>query len=167
MIKPLEFNIKFITPLLIGGANNHVDENGLSGKALRGCWRFWFRAMVGGMIKDISREKIILLENQIFGSANNEIGAKFRLNMEKIDKYKPMHFNLGFKTFNKRKSRMEEAKKFGFSEGSSYSISIIPRKTMFEPEINILFATIWLWGNIGAIGSRARRGFGSPVIYPA
>lgn len=36
---------------------------------------------------------------------------------------------------------------------------------MTETEKNVLFATIWLWGNLGAVGNRARRGFGSPVIY--
>lgn len=164
-MKKLEFNVKFITPLLIGGAESHVDKNGLSGKALRGCWRFWFRAMVGGLMKEKSKENIIFLEDKVFGSSKNEIGAKFRLNMEKIDEHKPVDFNLGFETFDGRKNRMKEAKKYGFPEGSFYSISIIPRKTMFEPEINILFATIWLWGNIGAIGSRSRRGFGSPAIY--
>lgn len=158
ILKTLQFNIKFITPLLIGGANNHVDENGLSGKALRGCWRFWFRAMVGGMMKAITIEDMISLENRIFGSADNNIGAKFRLNIIKMDKYEPEKFILGFMRNG------QEQKKYGFSEGSSYSITILPRETMSEDEINILFSTIWLWGNLGSVGNRERRGFGSPVI---
>jgi len=157
-IKPLEFNIKFVTPLLIGGANNHVDENGLSGKALRGCWRFWFRAMVGGMMKEINKKDLISLENRIFGSADNDIGAKFRLNVLKLDKYEHEKFILGFMRNG------QEQKKYGFSEGSSYSITIIPRETKWEDEMNILFSTIWLWGNLGSVGNRERRGFGSPVI---
>ena len=35
---------------------------------------------------------------------------------------------------------------------------------MSEDEINKLLASIWLWGNLGGIGQRSRRGFGSPVI---
>lgn len=49
-VKIIQFKIRFITPLLIHGANSgEADSIGLTGtgKALRGCWRFWFRAMVG------------------------------------------------------------------------------------------------------------------------
>lgn len=159
ILKTLQFEIKFITPLLMGGAENHVDKNGLSGKALRGCWRFWFRAMIGGMIKDFTKENLLSHESKIFGSADNTIGSKFRLNLKKNDEYKPESFLLGFR----RKDR--EIPKDGFSEGSLYSITIIPRQNMSEDEINILIATIWLWGNLGAVGNRERRGFGSPKIF--
>lgn len=159
ILKTLQFNIKFITPLLIGGAENHVDKNGLSGKALRGCWHFWFRAIIGGMIKDLTNENLHSHESNIFGSADNTIGSKFRLNLKKIDKYRPESFPLGFR----RNDRIIQKK--GFSEGSSYSITIVPRQNMLEEEINILIATIWLWGNLGAVGNRERRGFGSPIIF--
>lgn len=155
----MQFNIKFITPLLIGGTENQVDKNGLSGKALRGCWRFWFRAIIGGMVKDLTNENLLSHESKIFGSADNTIGSKFRLNLKKIDKNRPESFPLGFR----RKDR--EIQKKGFSEGSSYSITIIPRQKMLEEEINVLIATIWLWGNLGAVGNRERRGFGSPKIF--
>ena len=43
-IEPIKFKIKFITPLLIHGENSRIaDPLGLTGKALRGCWRFWFK----------------------------------------------------------------------------------------------------------------------------
>ena len=36
----MEFNVKLITPLLIGGSDSkNLDEIGLTGKALRGCCR--------------------------------------------------------------------------------------------------------------------------------
>ncbi len=54
--RQIEFKIKFVTPLLIHGADSKkADETGLTGKALRGYCRFWFRAMVGGMIPNISK----------------------------------------------------------------------------------------------------------------
>jgi CRISPR type III-B/RAMP module RAMP protein Cmr1 len=66
-----EFKIRFITPLLIDGANKYsADSAGLTGKALRGSWRFWFRAVIGGMLKDIKNEELLLLESKIFGSAD-------------------------------------------------------------------------------------------------
>jgi hypothetical protein len=40
-------SIRFITPLLIHGANSgEADSIGLTGKALWGCWRLWLRALV-------------------------------------------------------------------------------------------------------------------------
>lgn len=150
----IRFNVKFVTPLLIGGANGR-DASGLSGKALRGCWRFWCRAMIGGVVKDINRDELTTLESKIFGSDKIEIGSKFRLIIEERDNISPGRFNLGFQGRSKP----------GFDEGTSYSITIIPRKTMEEYEKNVLLATIWLWGNLGAVGNRSRRGFGSPVIY--
>ena len=62
----IRFNVKFVTPLLIGGANGR-DANGLSGKALRGCWRFWCRAIIGGVAKDINRDDLTTLESKVFG----------------------------------------------------------------------------------------------------
>lgn len=156
-----EFNVKFITPLLIGGANSRreADNLGLTGKALRGCWRFWCRSLIGGIIEDVDKEELNNLENEIFGSADLEIGSKFRMNVMKNDNYKQEKFELGFW----RNGRQPE--KSGFPLGSSYLIRITPRKNMSKSEINVLFATIWVWGNLGAVGNRARRGFGSPVIY--
>lgn len=84
---PIEFKIKFITPLLIHGADpGKADTIGLTGKALRGCWRFWFRAMAGGLVPNISKEDLFKLESNVFGSANEKVGAKFRMVIE-LKKY--------------------------------------------------------------------------------
>ncbi len=80
-MRQIEFKVKFITPLLIHGANSReADSIGLTGKALRGCWRFWFRALVGGMVNDIHKHKESLLEfeNMIFGSSNEKVGLIFQ-----------------------------------------------------------------------------------------
>lgn len=169
-MREIEFNIKFITPLLIGGsqeidengkANWKLDDGGLTGKALRGCWRFWFRAIVGGMIKDIKSEDLYSLESQIFGSSNSknsddrQIGSKFKMTINEKDKVVNRgNFYLGFRN----------AYRDGLQDGTEYAIKIVPRKNMSDAEVNVLLATIWVWGNLGAIGSRSRRGFGSPVI---
>ncbi|NMG83438.1 MAG: type III-B CRISPR module RAMP protein Cmr1 [Methanosarcinales archaeon] len=152
-MKPLEFNVKFITPLLIGGAENNVDKNGLTGKALRGAWRFWCRALIGGVMgNNRNREDLSKLESDIFGSDKIKIGSKFRIAIEEQNTNTPNSFDLGFK-------------KKGFPEGTSYSITILPRNTMSGIERKVLLATIWVWGNLGAVGNRERRGFGSPIIY--
>jgi len=193
--KMLEFQIKFITPLLIHGAESReVDTIGLTGKALRGCWRFWFRAIVGGLLdgsvngQDLLIIKLLNLESRIFGSASERqetIGARFRMVIEppahlelKIKKDIHPGFQKGFNftgfEFNDDdwfkvkilpRSIMTDK---GGARPQSYQrkeVKILPRSIMTDKEQEeVLLAIIWLWANLGAVGQRARRGFGSPVI---
>ena len=163
-MKPLEFNVKFITPLLIGGTENNVDKNGLTGKALRGAWRFWFRALLGGVTDCKDVKKLAKWESKVFGSDKIKIGSKFRIAIEEQNTNTPRSFDLGFKRENSNGNCIPVPKK-GFPEGTSYSITILPRNTMSGIERKVLLATIWVWGNLGAVGNRERRGFGSPIIY--
>jgi len=180
-----EFKVRFVTPLLIDGANKYsADSAGLTGKALRGSWRFWFRAVIGGMFRDIKKEELLLLESNIFGSADtkdsngDKIGAKFRMIIDTESHFPDDNIKLGFnkpcrncrgkgcyECRSTGKSR-NPAISQGYLENSSYTIQIIPRSTMSEMELKVLFSTIWVWGNLGSVGKRERRGFGSPVICP-
>ncbi len=167
LMRQIEFKIKFITPLLIHGAESRkADTIGLTGKALRGCWRFWFRAMVGGMVNNIPKDCLLGLENMIFGSSDENVGAKFRMRVEEITRREDIQAYLGFKYRQGRKEG-QRAASAGYKEGLTYKVIITPR-VMTELELKtlceILLATIWLWGNLGGIGNRARKGFGSPVI---
>ncbi|NCO68470.1 MAG: type III-B CRISPR module RAMP protein Cmr1 [Nitrospirae bacterium CG_4_10_14_0_8_um_filter_41_23] len=184
----IQFKIRFITPLLIHGANSReADSIGLTGKALRGCWRFWFRAMVGGQLLDINDEPLAELENKllglsneklarqqrltqilqffeskIFGSSDEKFGAKFRLVITPPESLKPN--DKIYPGFNRKLNSGEMFRFKGFSEGCEFIIRILTRENMNSHEINILLSSIWLWANLGGIGQRARRGFGSAVI---
>jgi CRISPR type III-B/RAMP module RAMP protein Cmr1 len=163
-MKPIEFKVKFVTPLLIGGSEaNILDEIGLTGKALRGCWRFWFRAIVGGVLDGVPAEQfpalVSVLEECIFGSTKK---STFRMLVEPVCMPTGKYPTLPHKPFDSSKQ--------GYSPGSTFKVSIIPRgRMMSRDEKNkkdVLLSSIWLWANLGAIGNRARRGFGSPVICP-
>lgn len=178
------FKVRFVTPLLIDGANKYcADSIGLTGKALRGSWHFWFRAIIGGMFKDIKIEELLLLEGKIFGSADtkdsrgDKIGAKFRMIVDKETEFPADSIKLGFNKpcrcrgdgcyqchFTGKSNNPATSQ--GYLENSSYTIQIIPRSTMSEMELKVLFSIIWVWGNLGSVGKRERRGFGSPVICP-
>jgi len=73
--------IKFITPLLVGGANNDagkwkLDDIGLRAASLRGALRFWYRAIAGPIIslpqnhqeRSLFLTKLHFSENLLFGS---------------------------------------------------------------------------------------------------
>lgn len=155
------FCIKFITPLLIGGAedNSSGDDIELTGKALRGCWRFWFRALVGGCLQDRKPSIIAGLENKVFGSTEN---SSFRLLVEKVPE-----------TVRRIEQQPRLLHKSGgaaapfyhaITPGSTFRITIVPRHSLEAEEYKVLLLTIWVWAYLGAVGNRARRGFGSPVL---
>jgi len=154
------FTVKFLTPLLIHGGNSReADDIGLTGKALRGCWRFWFRALALGVNQNLSRETLLEKENQIFGSSDKEIGAKFRLFVKpETDLGRKEKIYLGFE-----RNGGESVLSQGFNEGCEFLIKVLPRNLQ-KVERDVLISSIWVWANLGAIGQRARRGFGSPII---
>ncbi|NHW23796.1 MAG: type III-B CRISPR module RAMP protein Cmr1 [Archaeoglobales archaeon] len=155
--KEFQFQIEFVTPLLIHGSNSgEADTLGLTGKALRGCWRFWFRSMVGGMVHGLKYLRLLELENSVFGSADEKTGAKFRLVAFPSDE---LLVNTEIQTGFDKGVRFS-----GYDPPSNFHVKILPRPSMTDDEILVLKATIWLWGSLGAVGMRERRGFGSPVI---
>ncbi|MBS3920626.1 MAG: type III-B CRISPR module RAMP protein Cmr1 [Deltaproteobacteria bacterium] len=162
-MNPIQFNVKLITPLLMHGSNPRAcDPIGLTGKALRGSWRFWFRAMIGGMVPDILKEGLLKHEGEVFGSSDEKIGAKFRMVIENISSNKDKAIYGGFKKKDRNGNVTNEDQTFaGYKEDSEFLIKILPRKNI---DRGVLLSTIWLWGNLGGIGQRTRRGFGSPVI---
>ena len=160
------FEIEFISPLLMGGQNGGgLDLQGLRGNSLRGCWRFWCRALLGGMLeRNGGSGELLELENQLFGSTDR---ACFRLRITKVKN--------GRGTFVLLPHRKEEVQankhlKKGYAVGSRFGIEIKPRpkQDRFGPgQQAALLASIWLWGYLGGIGNRCRRGFGSPVLVEA
>ena len=169
--EPIIFTIEFITPLLIGGAKE-LRNNGtwaeicdpLSlGKALRGGWRFWFRAVCGGMLQGTDEQRITalhILENKVFGSTSN---ATFKLRVLPLSTDKKKYPRCPHKT------GIGAANRDGCMEGSTFDVTIIPRKGMLsesDDALKALMASVWLWGNLGSAGNRARRGFGSPFLIP-
>jgi CRISPR type III-B/RAMP module RAMP protein Cmr1 len=155
----MQFKVRFITPILIHGEDPRKSADQFSlGKALRGCWRFWFRTMVGGVIENIKIEDLHKFEGQIFGSSDENIGASFRMLVEPgtnlSNSETPIQFSQRNVLFH------------GFKEGTEFLIKILPRQNMKKnvKSEEILLSSIWLWANLGAVGQRARRGFGSPVI---
>ena len=160
----LKFFTMFITPLLIGGGetqgrNIKCDPNGLNAKALRGAWRFWFRALYGGL--GHKEKKCLELENQIFGSTEK---TTLRIKVIPISRLSPSEFPT-----LPHKRGGQKAYREGFPPETKFQISVWSRPS-FEREKNFITLTRWLqlsialWSSLGSIGCRSRRGFGSPDV---
>jgi len=157
------FNIEFITPLFMSGADQNAPE--LRAPSIKGAMRFWFRAMMGKVLND-DVEKLRQIEGCILGNTLDEksaAAAKFAIettvkdgnrNTFDITKFsKPGIRYLGFPFY--------QSKRKGFSDGLKGTISIKTRPVCSEAEENIIVCTMWLLANFGNLGSRSRRGFGS------
>lgn len=148
--------IVFQSPLLIGGAQGEADPQGLTAKALRGMWRFWLRVLLGGLRK--SSQECFEIESDILGATES---SSLRI------KIKPLTA-LNFEKFAcLPHDQTRPARKEGLGVGTAFEVSVEYRKsflTRLERNEALLFCAVALWGALGAIGSRARRGFGSPVV---
>ncbi|MGQ9921904.1 MAG: type III-B CRISPR module RAMP protein Cmr1 [Desulfobacca sp.] len=154
------FEVRFITPLLMGGSDpRELDSLGLRGNSLRGVWRFWLRALLGGMLPTSRPDTLLALENEVFGKTGR---ATFRLRLLRQSANRQDFLRLPHKTGG------AAAQKPGYQEGARFQVDILPRPHVMSADMaKVLLAGIWLWGYLGAMGNRARRGFGSPVLAPA
>ena len=63
-LKSLEVELEAVTPLLIGGASQQAE---LRPPTVRGCMRYWFRALAGGLLQE-SLPEIFAAESAVFGN---------------------------------------------------------------------------------------------------
>lgn len=156
---------RLITPLFGGGVEaGQVDTvTPVSGKAVRGNLRFWWRAVRGGQFGD-DLEKLKAREDQIWGSA--EIGSKVKVWIAAQE--------IG--------SAFTATDKYGNDKGigdprSQFSYVAFPlREYEYAVYQNVSFelclslpqslredveAALWAWESFGGVGARTRRGFGA------
>src|SRR5271166_5524080 len=62
-LRSLEVELEAVTPLWIGGASARAE---LRPPSVRGCMRFWFRALAGGLLGE-SLENIWRAESAVYG----------------------------------------------------------------------------------------------------
>ena len=66
----LKLTVEAVTPIFIAGADQrNIRNEGLRPPTLRGLMRWWFRAIMGGMV---SIKNLRELENDIFGSVEQK-----------------------------------------------------------------------------------------------
>ena len=165
-MRTLKFKLEVITPMFIAGADQHQPE--IRPPSIRGALRFWFRAMMGGVLGGDWR-KVKEKEDEIFGSTDVASRIKIRKEDENLNIFDPK----GKKKSLKGKEGVvylaflyvkwdRQQKCFiwnhSFIEpGSTFSIELVsPPSTL-----SILIDSFWLFLHFGGLGARTRRGFGS------
>ena len=160
-----DFKIKaeVITPLIIAGADNSRDADiqpeGLRPPSLRGAMRWWFRAMMGGIV---GKNKMKALESEVFGSTEGASSVRIRTYPRKSNPGKA-HLCMnddGGSTF--KGNRRANIRRPAFREGSEFELCI---RCEFGSS-SIVLGSLWLLAMLGGVGARVRRGFGSLAMSP-
>lgn len=154
----LEVTFKIVTPMFISGADQQKAE--LRAPSIKGCLRFWYRAIDPEYAKH---------EARIFGGAGDNQGqALFLLSVlhhlkeSNWDRNGYNHLTgiryLGYPFFfrdnTQRKAILPDS-------NQTFTLRLAFKKTPDIADQQRILSTLWLFGNFGALGSRARRGFGN------
>jgi len=150
MLEKLEYELEFITPAFIGGANSdEVSE--LRPASMVGMLRYWFRVIVGAFVE--STEELFKLESELFG------------NQEKAGRVWVRVLNQGISTERKEYVLNERYERYLFGikngilikKGSKFKLIVFTPKKYKEFTDYLIRFTL----TFGNLGYRARKGFGS------
>jgi CRISPR-associated protein Cmr1 len=163
-----------VTPMFLGGADGQTE---LRMQSVKGLLRFWWRTFVYPSVNG-DLKKLAEKEAQLFGS--NENCASFQLHFSSnvnpliktskgetfqkmVNPDRPGARYLGFglmDAFDGKKTTAGRLSKGCINHNQEFSISAIARNEFS----NDLIRTFKLFGLLGGLGSRSRKGFGSITL---
>ncbi|MEQ9714980.1 MAG: type III-B CRISPR module RAMP protein Cmr1 [Candidatus Asgardarchaeum sp.] len=164
-----EFTLEAVTPIFMYGADTNVPE--IRASAIKGLLRWWFRAILGGVkfSQGIYKGNVLLEkvkeEEKIWGTTNEKSKVIVKVFPIKLYK-KPFPILLKGERLRERGKGIKYlgfgvSNKVCITYGSKIKITIAFRSRVSRMEENKVLASLWLLLNLGNIGSRCRRGFGS------
>ncbi|MEM3553645.1 MAG: type III-B CRISPR module RAMP protein Cmr1 [Candidatus Bathyarchaeia archaeon] len=149
--KECRVEVLTVTPVFLAGANPRTSVE-LRSPSFRGALRFWFRALLGGVLGD-NPEEIFKREKEVFGSTDYGSPVIVRVRGE-----------LGTTDYNPLPHKDDKDVRFkfkGLEPNKAFSIVLVSRN---EGVINEVAKALRLLCLLGGIGKRSRRGFGSLQI---
>ncbi len=160
-MEEVTLEIENITPLFIAGADQRYIENeGLRTPSLRGLLRWWFRAIMGGVkfsTGDLNLKSVKEEEEKIWGSTKNQSKVSLKI----------FPISLKISTFQNIRGRGIKYLSYGASDrpyidlGSQFKLHVIFKRSISNEDKKKVIAALWLLLNLGNIGSKSRKGFGS------
>jgi CRISPR-associated protein Cmr1 len=182
-VKRLTFELEFITPAFIGGANQQAE---LRPASFVGLLRWWWRALkgeceieklreeevkiFGGIAKNLRKEEINMASPvylRVEGDVRKDKGLikKYGLDLifdEKKRAFFGSHIGVGYLYYfmilpkNKRNGQEEERREF-IEPGSTLKLTFIGK----DEVLNHYIASLWALVFLGGVGARSRRGGGN------
>jgi len=163
----LTFKLEFITPAFIGGAFPDQEAE-LRPASFIGILRWWFRNLALTVTDDI--EAIAYLESELFGNQKRagKVWVRFKETYKKKredffklfpldDKQKLLLSYSGFGNFIGKKN----VKAFIFEQTNAQMSVLVPKKYC-----SLIKSFLYLVSQLGSMGGRNRRGWGSFILKP-
>ncbi|MCS7224465.1 MAG: type III-B CRISPR module RAMP protein Cmr1 [Armatimonadetes bacterium] len=160
--------IETVTPLFLGGADPRGEPE-LRAASIRGALRFWFRALVGGVIGHTNLSALKRQEKEVFGSTNTASPVVVRVSSapHSSTPYSQITGQLGglqYLFFAARPAGTQPARS-AIPAGSSFYLTLKARpgapQALVDQAFKNIYAALWLLTHLGGVGARSRRGAGS------
>jgi len=163
-MKTVTFTVKVITPLFMGGANQQAE---IRAQSIKGMIRYWWRICGGSKEEEkkilgwggdnaIGSKVKIIVEN------DNNAGTQFEKQFDQNKRAKQTGYNyIAFSLDPRFNVNDEKPRRECYKFGKVFSIKIVFNHFSTEEEIKKVLSAFWCLFNLGNLGSRSRRGFGS------
>ncbi len=144
--------LEITTPIFLGGSDARTLADVVRVPSIRGQVRYWLRAVLGRRVgNNIAALKEA--ENNLMGHTGASSLVRFQVTeghpLETADRYLLPHRQ------NKSKVPMT-----AFAEKQAFQLAVTPRPGLKAISDDLL-AALLLWLNLGGLGKRTRRGYGS------
>ena len=167
-LRSLEVELEAVTPLWIGGASRQTE---LRPPSVRGCMRFWFRALAGGLLGEEVRS-IWEAEGAVFGNTLRASSVVVRLfgsprtSVSVVGEAEQLP-GLAYMFWS-----VLQQKRDAILPGERFRLRLNSRPFPFAPvdvagrtlgmaeSFEMAAASLWLLVRLGGVGARMRRGAG-------
>ena len=160
----LSYKLEVVTPLFLGGSDPRRKPE-LRAASLRGALRFWFRALLGGVLGDRPNE-VFKHESEVFGSTDHASPVVVRVEHQNLPTtgYSQLARNnpgIAYLFFGARQTRNEPERK-AIADGCQFSCTFHLRAKVQNPDaLRAAAAALWLLTHLGGLGMRSRKGGGN------
>jgi len=164
-IHKFQVTLETVTPLFLGGSNPRGEPE-LRAASFRGALRFWFRALLGGVLGN-RPEEIFKRESEVFGGTDYASPVVVQVSHQNLPSigYSQLARNftgIAYLFFGARQTRSEPERK-AIADGCQFPCTFhLIRAGVQNPKaLQAALAALWLLTNLGGLGMRARKGGGN------
>lgn len=164
-LRALEVELEAVTPLWIGGASAQSE---LRPPSVRGCMRFWFRALAGGLLGE-SLENVWQAESAVYGNTQRASSVAVLMDGQpqtsasltsETDPLPGIAY-LFWSTFQQKRDAIAVGERFRLALRSRPftfpPVEVQGRKLAMADGFELASASLWLLLRLGGVGARARR----------
>lgn len=171
-IASLEAELEVVTPIWMGGADRKTE---LRPPTVRGCLRFWFRALAGGVLGEDLRS-VRQAESAVFGSTNRASPGVVRLSgsprssvsvTDQAEQPPGVAYML-WSVLQQKRDAILPGERFRLRLNTR-PVPLVPVKVEgrtfgMAESFEMAAASLWRLVRLGGIGARARRGGGGVSV---